>query len=146
MYDALSYDKGASVIRMLEGYLGPATFQRGLHQYLARFRYGNTVTTDLWNALEEASGQPVTAMMGSWTRHPGFPVISLGEGGEVTQRRCFASGAGVDEHVWRCVAVGMLQSRVFAELVEWKGEGVEEHWSKACACLGALLDACLSLC
>lgn len=30
---------------------------------------------DLWNCLEEASGKPIAAVMGSWTKQMGFPII-----------------------------------------------------------------------
>lgn len=30
---------------------------------------------DLWDCLEEASGKPIAAVMGSWTKQMGFPII-----------------------------------------------------------------------
>jgi aminopeptidase N len=105
MFDALSYDKGASVIRMLEGFLGADAFQRGLQLYLSRMQYRNAVTMDLWNALEESSGQPVGAIMSSWTTFPGFPVVTVGDGGELSQHRFLVNGRDcVDGHLWRCVS------------------------------------------
>ena len=90
IFDAISYSKGASVLRMLENHLGEDTFRRGLRSYIARHQYGNARTEDLWAALAEASEQPVPAIMGSWTRQMGYPLLSLRrEGGQVTlgQRR-----------------------------------------------------------
>jgi puromycin-sensitive aminopeptidase len=77
LFDAISYSKGASVIRMLEQFLGPDTFQRGLQGYLSAHQYGNARTKDLWSALEVASGQPVTSIMDSWTRQMGYPVLQV---------------------------------------------------------------------
>ncbi|MEK7807044.1 MAG: M1 family metallopeptidase, partial [Chloroflexota bacterium] len=77
LFDAISYSKGASVIRMLEQFLGPEAFQMGLHRYLSAHQYGNACTEDLWSALEAASGQPVTSIMDSWTKQMGYPVIRV---------------------------------------------------------------------
>ena len=76
LFDAISYSKGGSVLRMLEDFLGAEVFRRGLHGYLSAHQYGNARTEDLWAALEEASGQPVTAIMNSWVKQMGYPVLS----------------------------------------------------------------------
>jgi puromycin-sensitive aminopeptidase len=77
MFDVLTYEKGASVVRMLQQYLGEDRFQAGIRQYLATHAYGNTETTDLWDAIEEATGEPVRQIMDSWIFRPGHPVISI---------------------------------------------------------------------
>jgi puromycin-sensitive aminopeptidase len=77
MFDAISYSKGASVIRMLEQFLGAATFQRGLNRYFSLHQYGNARTKDLWLAMEESSNQPVTSIMNTWTKQMGYPVLSV---------------------------------------------------------------------
>ena len=59
MFDVLTYEKGASVVRMLEQYLGEDRFRDGIRRYMARHQYGNTETSDLWDALEEETGEPV---------------------------------------------------------------------------------------
>lgn len=76
-FDAISYSKGASVIRMLHAYLGEEAFRKGLQIYLARFQYGNASTDDLWAALAEASGRPVKEMMDCWTKQSGYPIINV---------------------------------------------------------------------
>ncbi|KAF0692961.1 Aste57867_16007 [Aphanomyces stellatus] len=77
IFDNISYCKGASIIRMLSEYLGKDVFYKGIHIYLTRFSYGNAVTLDLWHALEEASSVPLGAMMNTWTKQTGFPVVKL---------------------------------------------------------------------
>ena len=119
LFDAISYSKGAAVLRMLEQFLGPDTFQRGLQAYIARHQYGNARTRDLWDALEQASGQPVTAIMDTWTGQMGYPLLSVSsqpaDGGvEVTlaQRRFLYDnllGAAEDPALWR-VPVSLLTS------------------------------------
>ena len=61
MFDLLTYEKGCAVLRMLEQYIGAEVFRRGVRTYLERHAYANTVTSDLWDALELASGAPVHA-------------------------------------------------------------------------------------
>jgi puromycin-sensitive aminopeptidase len=77
MFDVLTYQKGGSVLRMLEQYLGEDTFKRGITRYLEEHRLANTETSDLWDALEAASGEPVRATMDSWIFQGGYPVVSV---------------------------------------------------------------------
>jgi puromycin-sensitive aminopeptidase len=76
-FDLITYEKGASVVRMLERYLGQVTFRRGVRAYIRRHREGNTRASDLWRALSEASGQPVEAMARAWIEQPGYPMVSV---------------------------------------------------------------------
>ena len=73
MFDVLTYEKGAAVVRMLEQYLGEDAFRAGIRHYLANHQYGNTETTDLWDAIEEATGEPVRRIMDSWIFQGGHP-------------------------------------------------------------------------
>ncbi|ERN06883.1 hypothetical protein AMTR_s00005p00250950 [Amborella trichopoda] len=75
IFDAISYKKGASVIRMLQAYLGAETVQRSLASYIKRHAYKNAKTEDLWAVLSEESGEPVNMLMDSWTKQKGYPVI-----------------------------------------------------------------------
>ncbi len=77
MFDILTYEKGAAVVRMLEQYLGADVFREGIRSYLAEHAYGNTETTDLWDAIEAASGEPVRRIMDSWIFQGGYPLISV---------------------------------------------------------------------
>ena len=62
---------------MLEQYLGEDEFRDGIRPYLAANAYGNTETTDLWDAIEEATGEPVRRIMDSWIFQGGFPLIDV---------------------------------------------------------------------
>ena len=66
MVDPITYQKGGSVLKMLEQYLGPDVFRDGIRHYLAAHAYGNTVTRDLWASLEAVSGEPVGRIMDTW--------------------------------------------------------------------------------
>ncbi|MBX3312811.1 MAG: M1 family metallopeptidase [Actinobacteria bacterium] len=82
MFDVLTYEKGASVVRMLQQYLGEDRFQAGIRHYLRTHAYGNTATTDLWDAIEEATGEPVRSIMDTWIFRPGHPVVSVERDGD----------------------------------------------------------------
>lgn len=77
IFDAISYQKGASIIRQLHGFIGDEAFKTGLHNYLKQHSYNNATTEDLWRSLEEASGLPVRHVMGAWTRQPGYPLVEV---------------------------------------------------------------------
>jgi len=75
MYDVLTYEKGASVVRMLEQFVGPDAFREGIRTYMATHAYGNTVTSDLWNAIASATRIPVGDIMRDWIYSGGFPLL-----------------------------------------------------------------------
>jgi puromycin-sensitive aminopeptidase len=88
MFDVLTYEKGASVLRMLEQYLGPEVFREGVRDYLKAHRFANADTGDLWAALGRASRQPIPTVMDGWIFAPGYPLVSAGvEGGELVLRQ-----------------------------------------------------------
>ena len=76
MFDLLTYEKGASVLRMLEQYLGATVFRDGVREYLRRHAYANAETGDLWAALGRAANQPIPDVMDAWIFQPGYPLVS----------------------------------------------------------------------
>jgi puromycin-sensitive aminopeptidase len=121
MFDVLTYQKGGAVLRMLEQYLGPDTFRRGIAHYLADHAYGNTETADLWDALESTSGEPVRHTMDSWILQGGYPLLSVVAGpgeGELTvsqERFLYAGGSSADHWIvpinLRASVAGVIESR-----------------------------------
>ncbi|CAG2105680.1 unnamed protein product [Medioppia subpectinata] len=77
IFDKISYNKGSAVLRMLHRYIGDEYFRKGLHLYLDQYKYGNTVTEDLWTSLQKASDRPVREVMNTWTKQKGYPVITV---------------------------------------------------------------------
>jgi len=73
----ITYDKGQSVLRMFEAYLGPDKFRDGVRRYIKARAFSNATTADLWNALTVATGQDVGAMAAGWTEQPGFPLVTV---------------------------------------------------------------------
>jgi puromycin-sensitive aminopeptidase len=77
MFDVLTYEKGASVLRMLEQFLGPEVFRAGVRDYLRSHAFANADTIDLWRALGRASGTAVDVLMDGWIFRPGFPLVTV---------------------------------------------------------------------
>jgi len=92
MFDVLTYEKGGAVLRMLEQYLGEDRFRDGIRRYLSTHAYGNTVTTDLWDAIEAsvssggAGDVPVRRIMDTWIYQGGHPVVAVDLAGPTTLR------------------------------------------------------------
>lgn len=76
MFDEITYDKGASVLRMLERFLGEETYMKGIQKYIKDHQYGNAQTSELWSALADVSGKPVGEIMHDWVYRPGYPLIT----------------------------------------------------------------------
>jgi puromycin-sensitive aminopeptidase len=76
-FDLITYEKGASVVRMIERFLGAETFREGVRRYIRAHQEGNAIAADLWNALAEASGQDVEPVVRAWIEQPGFPLLRL---------------------------------------------------------------------
>lgn len=76
-FDAITYSKGESVIRMLENYLGADTWRDGVRRYIKDHAYGNTVSDDLWHAMETVTNKPVTTIAHDFTLQPGVPLIRV---------------------------------------------------------------------
>jgi aminopeptidase N len=76
-FDAITYEKGEAVIRMIEGAATPDKFRDGIRAYIAKHQYGNTVTDQLWDALEKSSGRPIKDIAHCFTLQSGVPLIKL---------------------------------------------------------------------
>ncbi len=99
MFDVLTYEKGAAVLRMLEQYLGPPTFQAGVRAYLERHAFGNTETADLWHALAGPAKLPIPEIMDGWVFRPGYPLLLARREGRqlVLRQQRFTYLPGPDE-------------------------------------------------
>jgi tricorn protease interacting factor F2/3 len=102
LFDEISYGKGASILRMIEAYIGPDNFQKGVSKYLAKFEYSNASGRDLWTHLEEASGSDVKRIMEAWINHAGYPVItaSLAHGKLSLEQERFLLAGGIEKQTW----------------------------------------------
>jgi len=77
VFDGIAYEKTAAVLRMMEHYVGPDEFRRGVVSYLNRFAYANAAGEDFWNELTRVTGRPVDAILSSFVEQPGAPVLTV---------------------------------------------------------------------
>ena len=96
LFDGIAYGKSASVLHMLESYLGPETFRAGVNLYLKEHAYGNATAADFWGAMARASKKPIDEIMPTFVLQPGVPYVGVEakcEGGNTTlklsQKRYF---------------------------------------------------------
>jgi len=102
LFDEISYGKGASILRMIEAYIGSENFKRGVAQYLQKFRYSNASGHDLWSNLQEASGTDVSRIMEGWISQEGFPVVKFSLTGNklVLEQERFLLTGGTSKQIW----------------------------------------------
>jgi aminopeptidase N len=89
-FDAITYAKGASIIKMLNAYVGRDAFRDGVRAYMRAHAYGNTVDADFWTLMERTTRKPILAIERDFTRQAGIPLTVVerrGEGVGVAQAR-----------------------------------------------------------
>jgi len=77
LFDGIAYGKTAAVLRMLESYLGPKTFEAGVNAYLKQHAYGNATAADFWMAQAKTSSKPVDKIMPTFVEQAGEPFVSM---------------------------------------------------------------------
>ncbi len=77
MFDGITYEKGAAVLGMLETYVGPEVFRKGVNAYLQAHANGNAAAADFWQAMAKVSGKPVDKIMPTFVLQPGVPLVTV---------------------------------------------------------------------
>jgi aminopeptidase N len=106
-FDEITYEKGSAVIRMIEDYVGESEFRDGVRIYIKAHEHGNTVSDDLWHALEKSSNVPVTDIAHDFTLQAGVPLIRAAAQGahlHLTQERFAYDESGIPAR-WRVPVV-----------------------------------------
>ena len=108
-FDEITYQKGQAILRMVESWLGVEKFRAGMRLYFERHANGSTTTADLWQALEDSSGEKVRAMAAGWTEQPGFPLVHVRNAGdgeiELSQERFTVHQKNAAALTWRIPVV-----------------------------------------
>jgi tricorn protease interacting factor F2/3 len=102
IFDEISYDKGASILRMVEAYLGSDAFKFGIRDYLVKNKYSNSSSEDFWHSLEKASGKKVASIVNKWIQKSGYPVVSveLDEEEIILRQERFQFSRKIDNDIW----------------------------------------------
>ncbi len=119
-FDAITYLKGQSVIRMLEDYLGAEKFRAGVRAYIKAHEYGNAVTDNLWTALDKVQTVPVATIAHGFTLQAGVPLIRVAQdksGITLTQDRFAADKSGKAKRTWDVPVI----VKVLGSKYEWRG-------------------------
>jgi aminopeptidase N len=115
-FDAITYDKGAAIITMINGYVGRDRFREGVRHYMRAHAYGNTMDTDLWQPMQDVAGLPILGIVHDFTRQEGLPLVTVSRAAkEISLRQSrFADDpstlTGVPPQRWRLpLAVGAVE-------------------------------------
>jgi aminopeptidase N len=101
MFDGITYEKGGAVLNMLESYVGPEVFRKGVNAYLRAHANGNATSADFWQAEAQVSGKPIDQVMPTFVLQPGVPMLTVtsscnGDKVAFTQQRFFLSPERLD--------------------------------------------------
>ena len=135
LVDVISYDKTAAVLRMVEGYVGPGLFRKGINAYLSKHAYSNATAPDFWTAIAAAAKKPADQVMSSFVLQPGVPLVSVSASCsngnskvELSQTRYFRNrellNAGSNE-LWQIPVCLKAGNREKCELLTRKSQTVE---------------------
>ncbi len=145
-FDSLTYEKGARLLSMIEAWIGPANFRKGIQKYLRAHAGGSGSSDDLFAALSEAAGRDVGAPMRSFLDQPGVPRVHarlscVGKTVKVLleQERSLPVGAAVSEAIkaqrWQlpiCINAGVLGETLSACTLLTEKTGELELPGKRC--------------
>ncbi|HEY3529835.1 MAG TPA: aminopeptidase N [Nocardioides sp.] len=79
-FDAITYTKGASVLKQLMAFVGEDRFVEGLRDYFRAYAWGNTELGDLMSAIGDASGRDLDGWTVAWLDRAGTDVLRLEDG------------------------------------------------------------------
>ncbi|KAG7211600.1 hypothetical protein KM043_010856 [Ampulex compressa] len=82
IFDAISYAKSGSVLRMVEKSIGRDVFYKALYNYLKARSYDVATPEDLFDALkdqivDEETKNSIHSIMNTWTTQAGYPVVKV---------------------------------------------------------------------
>jgi alanyl aminopeptidase len=123
-FDRITYEKGASVLRMFEASVGPDVFRDGVRAYLKAHAYGNATAKDFTDAISQAAGHDVSAQFATFLDQVGAPLVRVAtdcKSDPVTVTRYLPKGAPApaDQSHWQMpVCAATDQGRACAAIAD----------------------------
>ena len=77
VFDPIAYEKTAAVLRMIESYVGPESFRKGVASYIAKYAFKNAAGEDFWTDMTRVTGQPIDRMLRSFVDQEGAPLLTI---------------------------------------------------------------------
>ena len=77
VFDPIAYEKTCGVLGMIEAYVGPEAFRKGVSSYLSKYSLANAAGEDFWTEVTRVTEKPVNRIMNSFVDQPGAPMLSV---------------------------------------------------------------------
>jgi puromycin-sensitive aminopeptidase len=133
MFDVLTYQKGSTVLRMFETFIGEESFKEGVRNYLNKYEYKNTHSSDLWNELTNSSSYNLSEILPTWIKQEGYPIVKIEkvkDSFKISQKKYLIDG-DTDDSLWsvplniRCLDNGTIIKEVIvskSQIIEIDGK------------------------
>ncbi|MFM8658333.1 MAG: M1 family metallopeptidase [Candidatus Nitrosotenuis sp.] len=125
IFDAISYDKGGCVLKMLESFVTEKNFRAGLRVYLKKFSYKNAEGNDLWDEIGKSAKMPVRSMVNSWLKQTGFPLVDVQKQDSklvLSQKRFVMEQKGIQKGLWEIPLVLSDNNKITSKILRKKQE------------------------
>jgi tricorn protease interacting factor F2/3 len=127
IFDAISYDKGGCVLKMLENFVTEKNFRAGLRVYLKKFSYKNAEGNNLWNEIGKAAKIPVRSMVNSWLKQTGFPLVDVQKQGSklvLSQKRFVLEQKDTQKGLWEIPLILSDDGRTTSKILHKKRQNM----------------------
>lgn len=127
IFDAISYLKGGSVVRMVSESIGVPLFLKGVSNYLKKYPFGNAKSDDLWDSISEVSGKNITELIEPWIRSVGYPALTVTKSFDnkfvhIKQKRFLSEGNknNNDNRIWWIPNDNIKENEKIIKIEEFK--------------------------
>ncbi|XP_053698808.1 membrane alanyl aminopeptidase [Sabethes cyaneus] len=104
IFDNISYNKGAVVLRMVEHAIGTEKFQNALRKYIKEREFKTSRPDNLFSALNQHGEAAISDFMEPWTIQSGYPLVTVTgseDGFSIIQKRFLLNNMShIDQSLW----------------------------------------------
>ncbi len=124
IFDAISYGKGGSVLRMIESFLGEENFKKGVQKYLLKYKYKNAIASDLWDSLSDFSKEPIKNIMIDWLTKSGYPLVEVSKKGNIINFKQKKFNSKNDKTTWKIPLTIKNKDKTIKQLFENENKSI----------------------